>query len=227
MRSLMTRLKMSDQVSSPATWMPAARAACASRALSGLPDGQRRHQIDAREFLERRGHGEPLRRGERIAHAILESPFVQAGGLRALGEQRGAVGHQRLVGFVGAIPFQQRELGMMYRAALAVAEHAGEGDDLRLAGRQQLLAGEFGRGVQMHARAPAVRRRELGGEGVQVGFIARRDLQDRHLDFDEAVAGKPVPQGRLDAPASRQERPAGRHRRWDPTRGRGRSQEPH
>ena len=40
----------------------------------------------------------------------------------------------------------------------------------------------------MHARAPAARRRKLGGEGVQVGFIAGRDLQDRRFHLDEAVA---------------------------------------
>ena len=38
MRSTSTRLNTSDQVSSSATWMPAARAASASVSRSGSPD---------------------------------------------------------------------------------------------------------------------------------------------------------------------------------------------
>ena len=54
-----------------------------------------------------------------------------AGGARRGGEKRGAVRHHRLVGLVGAIPFQHGEFRMMQRAALAVAEDAGELEDPR------------------------------------------------------------------------------------------------
>jgi len=38
---------------------------------------------------------------------------------------------------------------MVQGAAFAVAEGAGEGEQARLASGEQLLAGEFGRGVQV------------------------------------------------------------------------------
>ena len=76
---------------------------------------------------------------------------------------------------------------MVQRPALAVAEHAGEGEDPRLAGGQELLAGELRRGVQIAPAAGAVGRGELGREGVQMGLVARRDLQRRGLDLEEAA----------------------------------------
>ena len=78
--------------------------------------------------------------------------LLRAGRARRLGHQRRAVVHQRLIRLVRPIPFQHREFGMMQRAALAVAEHAGEIEDARLARRQQLLAGEFRRGAQIERR---------------------------------------------------------------------------
>ena len=92
-------------------------------------------------------------------------------------------------------------------AALAIAEHAGEGEHPRLAGGQQLLAGELRRGVQVARRALAARADKLGRERVQMGLVAGRDLQRRGLDLEEAAAAKPVPQRRQDAPARQQERP--------------------
>ena len=65
-----------------------------------------------------------------------------------------------LIGLAGPVPFQHGEFGMVQRAALAVAEHLGEVEDAPLAGRQQLLAGEFRRGAQIEprpARRPAPR----------------------------------------------------------------------
>ena len=226
MRSLMTRLKMSDQVSSPATWMPP-RAPPASSARpvarpAASPAG-RCPQISRNAV----GDSETLRRGERIAGAILEAPFLQAGRLRGLGEQRRAIGHQRLVGLVRAIPFQQREFGMMQRAALAVAEHAGEGDDLRLARRQQLLAGELRRGVQMH---PGARRRPAPSSSVanacrwvrcpaRPGGSASRPRRNpgRANHSRSAAWMRRAPAGTA----------AGRRKRRGPTRGKGRSHGPH
>ncbi len=72
---------------------------------------------------------------------------------------RDAIAHQRLIGFAGAIPFDQREFGMMQRAALAVAKHFGEFDDAPLARGEQLFAGEFRRGAQIAAAMPCRRAR--------------------------------------------------------------------
>ena len=77
---------------------------------------------------------------------------------------------------------------MMQRPALAVAEHAGEVEDPPLAGRQQLLAGEFRRGVQISGVRSPSGRHQLGREGMQMGLVAGRDLQDRRLDLDEVRA---------------------------------------
>ncbi len=122
-------------------------------------------------------------------------------------QQRGAIRHQRLVGFLRAIPFQHREFGVMQRAALAVAEHAGEIEDAPLAGGQQLLAGEFRRGVQVEARAPSVRTDYIGREGMQVRLVAGRNLQDPGVHLGEVPGREECPQGGHDPPARRQERP--------------------
>ena len=64
----------------------------------------------------------------------------------------------------------------------------GEGEQPRLAGGEQLLAGELGRGVQIEpARAAPSGPIELGREGVQMRLVAGRDLQDRGLDLDEVA----------------------------------------
>ena len=55
----------------------------------------------------------------------------------------------------------------------------------RLAGRQQLLAGEFRRGAQIERLPLAAGPDQLGREGVQMGLVAGRDLQGRGLDLDE------------------------------------------
>ena len=95
------------------------------------------------------GDGQPLRDRERIGRAPAEREPRRAGGLRRERENRRAVLHQHFIGLVRPVPLDQGELGMMQRAALAVAERAGELDDPGLAGRQELLAGEFGRGSQI------------------------------------------------------------------------------
>ena len=63
----------------------------------------------------------------------------------------------------------------------------------RLAGRQQLLAGELRRGVQIERRARPVRPDRLGREGVQMRLVAGRDLQRRRFDLDEVRARRNKP----------------------------------
>jgi hypothetical protein len=74
-----------------------------------------------------------LGRGERIGGPLAEAEQGAARRLRRAGEQRHAVVHQGLVAAAYPVPFEQGEFGMMQRAALAVAEHAGELDDPLLA----------------------------------------------------------------------------------------------
>ena len=82
---------------------------------------------------------------------------------------------------------------MVQSPALAVAEHAREIEDARLARRQQLLAGEFRRGAQVQRGSLAARSDQLGGEGMQMGLVAGRDLQGRGLHLHEIVGGEPSP----------------------------------
>ena len=76
-------------------------------------------------------------------------PAVSAASARISAQSR----HQRLVGLARPVPFEHGEFGMVQRAALAVAVDMGEAGDARLARRQQLLAGEFRRGVEIERRA--------------------------------------------------------------------------
>ena len=113
---------------------------------------------------------------------------------------------------------------MMQRAAFAVAKHLGKFDDARLARGEKLFAGEFRRGAQIAGRCRAVGRGQRGGKGVQMNFVARRDLQRRGVDLDKILPGKPRPQRGHD-PAPRQEdRPAvGMNVRGPKGRGTGRN----
>ena len=89
----------------------------------------------------------------------------------------------------------------MQRAPLAVAEDAGEIENPRLARRQQFLSCEFRRGTQIKRRPLPARPDQVGGEGVQVGLVAGRDLQGGGFHFDEIAPGKPGPHGGGNAPA--------------------------
>jgi hypothetical protein len=68
-------------------------------------------------------------------------------------------------GLAGAIPFEHGEFGMMQRPALTVAKHMSEREQPRFAGRQQLLAGEFRRGMQEQPARIAVRPDDFGRKG--------------------------------------------------------------
>ena len=130
------------------------------RARRGRPRRRvdRRQQIDAGDGGRKLRPRSPARARRTDRAACRGSEASRAGRARRLGQQRRAILHQRLVRLVRPVPFQHGEFGMMQRAALAVAEDAGEIENPRLARRQQLLAGEFRRGAQIErrrARRPA------------------------------------------------------------------------
>ena len=137
--------------------MPAAVAASREAVAIRLAAREARQQVDAGKAVEGLGDGDALghrRTDRRCGRGSVNC--VGPGRLRGERQDCRAVLHQALVGLVGAIPLQHGEFRMVQRAALAVAEDAGEFEDPRLARRQQLLAGEFRRGAQIERR---VRRR--------------------------------------------------------------------
>ena len=150
--------------------------------------------------------GHSLGLGEGVDLAAAPAQHRRAGSTRRLGQQRGAVPHQGLIVFPRAIPFQHGELWMVQRGALAIAEDPGEIEQARLAGRQQLLGGEFRRGVQIIRIAGAGIVDQHRRKAVQMRLVPRRDLQDRGLDLDEVAGFEPAPQRRLDPPAREQSR---------------------
>ena len=95
---------------------------------------------------------------------------------------------------------------MVQGSALAVAIDRPETEYPGFTGRQQLLAGEFRRGVQVERLKPAVRADGLGGEGGEMRLIARRNLQRGGIDLDEVALGKPVAQRGRDAVARHEAR---------------------
>ena len=164
---------------------------------------QGRQQIDAGEFFKRLRHRQPFRRSKRIGCAAAKAELFCSRRLRRLRQNRGAVGHQRLIRLARAIPFDQREFRRMQRAALAVAEHFCEFDDAAFPRGEQLLAGEFRRGAQVKRRCRAVRRHKRRGKGVQVHLVAGRHLERAGLDLDKILRREPGAQ-RADDPAPRQ-----------------------
>jgi hypothetical protein len=150
-------------------------------------------QIDPGIAPEGIAHGQPLGLRPRIATTITPAQFLDPGQR----QQPGAVLHDRLVAHAGAVPFQHGELGMVQRRALGVAEHPGELEQPRHAAGQKLLHRELGGAVQPAFALFAVGQLPVGGEAGEMDLRARRHLQDRRLDLDEALGRKPRPHGRL------------------------------
>src|ERR1043166_4107093 len=189
------------------------------RVAIGIVRRHRREQIDLGKAREGLRHGHSLRFGKWRRDAIAEGKPPRAGGVRGGSDQRRTILHDCFVGFLRAIPFKQRELGVMQRAALAVAEHPGEVENLPFACGEQLLAAKFRRRVQIKARGCAVRCVKLGRERMQVRLVAGRNLQHRALHFGEAARAEEIARGGGDAPACGEERaPVRMHVRRPPGR---------
>ncbi|MET3867741.1 hypothetical protein ABIC20_005050 [Methylobacterium radiotolerans] len=206
-RATRTRENRSAQVSSGATRSPAPATAAARASRSVPPPGA---TLARRSIPAKRSKASARVRRSGSAKGSVSRPrkAKQAGarGLGRAGEQVGAVRHQRRVGGAGPVPLEHRELGMVQRPALAVAEHPGDAEQPRLARGQELLAGEFRRGVQVERRAGAARPDGFRGEGRQMRLVAGRDLQAGGLGLDEVAVREPPAERREDAVAQEQRR---------------------
>ena len=164
-------------------------------------------QIDAGKAFESLRHRQEFRLGKGIGELAAKAELPDAGGLCRMRHDHDAVGHHRVIGIAGAVPFQHGEFRQMQIAALAVPEYPRQLENLRLACRQQLLAGKFRRGPQVASDPLAVATRQFGAGRVQMGLIARRHLQDSGLDLDKTLLIEPCPHSAGDGATRRQKRP--------------------
>ena len=169
---------------------------------------QRRQQIDVSMALESLRHGQSLGLREGVRHPVAVAQLGHAGRCGGGGENAAAIADQGLIGLAHPIPFQQGEFGMVQRPPLPVAEGVGEGEDPLLPRRQQLLAGEFRRGVQKEPARRPVRAAQGGGESANMGLVARGDLQGRGVHLQKILGLESGPPGAEHARARPQEGPA-------------------
>jgi len=153
------------------------------------------------------GDREPFDLRMRIADAVAKAELFPAGDVGGKAQHGEAIFLHAFVRFARAIPFQHGEFRRMQIGALAISEDAGEIEDPRFAGGEQLLRRELRRGVKIERAAVAGRRAQLRHEGMQMRLVAGRDLQDRGFGLDEVARGKPRPQRRRDPRAADEKRP--------------------
>ena len=140
------------------------------------------------------------------------------GGLRRDPQHGGAILDQGAIGFLRPIPFEHGEFGMMQFRPLAIAKDMGEGENPLFAGRQQFLAVEFRRAMQVIRRRRAARRTKLRSEAGDMGLVARRYLQRRRFDLDKTFAVEKSAQGFDDSRPPQQARTALSMMFWRPER---------
>ena len=102
------------------------------------------------------------------------------------------VGHHGVIAGIGAIPFQHGEFRQMQVAALAVAEHPGEFEDLRSRRPPAISCRRIpARCADSAWRASPSARDQFGARRMQMGLVAGRDLQDSGLDLGKALLVEP------------------------------------
>jgi hypothetical protein len=167
-RSVRRRVKRSDHVSSGAVAMPFFGQRRGEGGRVGCAAGKGRQKVDA--VAHGLGSdGGAARAGAGVAGGVTVAELADVGGVGGDRQDRGAIVHQGLVALVRAVPFQHGELDPVARPALAVSPDAGEGEDLLLPRRQQLLHREFGGGVEVAAPRGQCRVHHLDPDRVQVG----------------------------------------------------------
>src|ERR1700704_4917787 len=93
----------------------------------------------------------------------------------------------------------------MQIATLPVAKHPRQLKYLGFASGQQFLAGEFRRCPQVARCALAAGAGKFRTRRMQVGLIARRNLQDTGFDLGKTLLVEPRPDGLGDSAPRRQE----------------------
>ena len=89
------------------------------------------------------------------------------------------------------VPLEHRELRMVGRTTLPIAENVSELPNPRQPGDEQLFHREFGRGMEVALEDATVPRvMELGREGLEMRLEPWAHLQCRRVYFDKPVLGE-------------------------------------
>ncbi len=192
-RSLSSRLKMSDQVSSGGD---------AHAAVPGLPGEKagvriapRRQavvEVDSGMAAERLAHRKAFRRLERARSAAAEDEAFGARDMGGERNERGAIIHQPVERSADPVPFEHGEFRRVQRRALAIAENVRQRKDLRLACGDELLHREFRRRMQTGLDRRPVRPDERRAKTMKMGLVARRGLKRSRIDFHETLGLEPA-----------------------------------
>ena len=147
-------------------------------------------------------HAEALGRRERVGETAAVAKGTHPRGLGRETHEFFAIRHQHGVILFRAIPFQHDEFAGVANARFAIAKDAGEVEDPALAPGEQFLQREFRRRMEIERGLSFIERDRIYCEGVEMGLVARRNLQrcrfemaaQRRLDgVARQQAGAPVP----------------------------------
>ena len=169
---------------------------------------KRRGEIEACKLAEGFGDRDPHGRRERIGSPTAKLERSGAGRLGAGLYDVQCVLDDRVVTLVHPVPFQHGEFWGIQVAALAVSIDGRKRENLPFARGQQLLAGEFRRGVKVERPARAVGRDLIGRKGMEMGLVSGRDLKGRALHLGKSFSGEIGPRRLAYASTRHQQRPA-------------------
>ena len=102
---------------------------------------------------------------------------------------------------MGPIPFEHCEFGRMKRAAFFGPKNPRKVENARFPARNQLFHGKFGRSMEISGRNCPVRLARPDRHGMEMGFVAGRDLDLAAFDFDKSVRLEIGAKGGFDSPA--------------------------
>ena len=153
-------------------------------------------EVYAAKALEGSGDGQALDRKRRVAATLAALERWHACGRSGDAQKRLAIRHQRVVALMGAVPFEEKELRLVKRRALAVAPDVGDLVEPLHPRRHELLHGELGRGVEIEPPPRFCERlAERDRERHDVGLEPRRELEARRLHLDETGFGEKAAHG--------------------------------
>ncbi len=144
---------------------------------------------------------------ERVAVSQTLDGAGRSPGAEELGDERADLVDQRLERETEAVPFHQREFGVVQAAALMAAEDVADLVDVPGPGCEQPFHGVFGRRVEEAHPTVIAREHDLGRMDIEVGDgrvddMRRLDLEDAALR-EKRAGGREQPRAQLQPLAGR------------------------